>query len=90
MEDGLIIDCVNNCCLFIYFQFTPQIQGKSYELLNKLSGNGLSATYKFTRTISIFSPKMVSIELCLTNGSDNTLSAIKLEQKVSAWLSKVN
>ncbi|XP_052812976.1 AP-3 complex subunit beta-2-like [Mya arenaria] len=61
--------------------FTPQITGKSYELLNKLTGNGLSITYRFTRTISIFSPKMVSIELAFTNSSDNTLSGIKIGQK---------
>ncbi|WAR10496.1 AP3B2-like protein [Mya arenaria] len=63
-------------------QFTPQITGKSYELLNKLTGNGLSITYRFTRTISIFSPKMVSIELAFTNSSDNTLSGIKIGQKL--------
>ncbi|KAH3726010.1 hypothetical protein DPMN_051865 [Dreissena polymorpha] len=39
-------------------------------LLNKLSGDGLGITYKFTRTISIFTPKMVSIELTFTNSSE--------------------
>ncbi|XP_053385509.1 AP-3 complex subunit beta-2-like isoform X2 [Mercenaria mercenaria] len=62
--------------------FAPvQVQSKSRELLNKMAGDGLSVTYKFTRTISIFSPKMVSIELSFTNGSDKTLSGIKIGQK---------
>ena len=65
------------------FQFAPvQVESKSHELLNKMAGDGLGATYKFTRTISIFSPKMVSIELSFTNNSDKTLSGIKVGQKV--------
>ncbi|XP_061173908.1 AP-3 complex subunit beta-2-like [Saccostrea echinata] len=54
---------------------------KSYELLNRMTGNGLGITYKFTRTISVFSPKMVSIELTLTNHGDKPLSAIKVGKK---------
>ena len=55
---------------------------KSFELLNKMKGNGLSVTYRFTRTISIFSPKMVSIELSFTNESDSKVSAIRIGEKV--------
>ncbi|KAK7499691.1 hypothetical protein BaRGS_00009032 [Batillaria attramentaria] len=51
---------------------------KSYELLHRISGSGLSITYKFTRTISVFSPKMVSIELNLVNNGEGPLSNIKL------------
>lgn len=51
---------------------------KSYELLHRISGSGLSITYKFTRTISVFSPKMVSIELQLVNNGEAPLSNIKL------------
>jgi len=69
--------------MFASFQFTPQVQGKSYELLNKLTGSGLSITYRFTRTISIFSPKMASIELTFTNNGDATLSGVRVGQKVS-------
>ncbi|KAL5004173.1 hypothetical protein ScPMuIL_017629 [Solemya velum] len=57
------------------------VQSKSHDLLNKMSGNGLSVSYRFTRTISIFSPKMVSIELCLTNHSENQLANIKVGEK---------
>ncbi|KAK6188892.1 hypothetical protein SNE40_004974 [Patella caerulea] len=57
------------------------VQPKSYELLNRMTGNGLSITYQFTRTVSVFSPKMVSIELKLTNNSDDTLTNIKIGDK---------
>ncbi|VDI24967.1 AP-3 complex subunit beta [Mytilus galloprovincialis] len=59
----------------------PQIVPKTYELLNKISGNGLCVSYKFTRTISVFSPKMVSIELVFTNNKDDAISAIKIGDK---------
>ncbi|XP_076465075.1 AP-3 complex subunit beta-2-like isoform X2 [Babylonia areolata] len=56
---------------------------KSHELLHRISGNGLSISYKFTRTISVFSPKMVSIEWTLLNNADGPLNNIKLgETKV--------
>ena len=54
-----------------------------YELLNKISGNGLCVSYKFSRTISVFSPKMVSIELTFTNNKDDDVSNIKIGEKVS-------
>ena len=47
-----------------------------------MTGNGLSVTYKFTRTISIYSPKMASIELTFNNNTDKTLNAIKIGDKV--------
>ncbi|XP_071166292.1 AP-3 complex subunit beta-2-like isoform X1 [Mytilus edulis] len=59
----------------------PQIVPKTYELLNKISGNGICVSYKFTRTISVFSPKMVSIELVFTNNKDDAISAIKIGDK---------
>lgn len=51
---------------------------KLYELLHRISGSGLSISYKFTRIISVFSPKMVSIELHIINNGDAPLSNIKL------------
>ena len=55
---------------------------KSHELLHRISGSGLSIEYKFTRTISVFSPKMTSIELLLVNSGDAPLSNIKLSDTV--------
>ena len=74
----LVIPLVLQC----FLQFAPTVPTRSYELLNKMKGNGLSVTYRFTRTISIFSPKMVSIELSFTNESDSKVSGIRIGEKV--------
>ncbi|XP_055855932.1 AP-3 complex subunit beta-2 [Episyrphus balteatus] len=47
-------------------------------LLNKLSGNGLGVTYRFTRSPHLFSSCMVSIELVLTNHSNEELLNIQM------------
>ncbi|XP_067666923.1 AP-3 complex subunit beta-2-like isoform X2 [Haliotis asinina] len=57
------------------------VPSKSYELLNRIKGNGLSVEYKYTRSISIFSPKMVSIELTLTNSGDTPITNISMGDK---------
>ena len=58
------------------------VKTKNYELLSRMKGNGLNVCYKFTRTISIFSPKMVSIELTFTNLGETPLQAIGIGDKV--------
>lgn len=70
--------------MYVLLQFVQpmNIPLKSYDLLNRMTGNGLGITYKFTRTISVFSPKMVSIELTLTNHGESPLSGIKVGKKV--------
>ncbi|XP_041375514.1 AP-3 complex subunit beta-2-like [Gigantopelta aegis] len=57
------------------------VKTKTYELLSRMKGNGLNVCYKFTRTISIFSPKMVSIELSFTNLGETNLQAIGIGDK---------
>ncbi|KAH9524487.1 AP-3 complex subunit beta-2 [Bulinus truncatus] len=57
------------------------IQYKTYELLNRLSSGGLTVTYKYTRTISIFSPKLVSLELTFTNQGEKPFTNIKIGEK---------
>lgn len=59
------------------FAATPQ-----RELLNRMTGGGLSATYRFTRNVSIFSPKMVSVDVTFTNTSDAPIGGIKIGNKV--------
>jgi len=54
------------------------------ELLNRITGGGLSVTYRFTRSISVFSPKMVSIELMFTNSADKPVEGIHItDQKLA-------
>uniref|UniRef100_A0A0B7B0H2 AP-3 complex subunit beta n=1 Tax=Arion vulgaris TaxID=1028688 RepID=A0A0B7B0H2_9EUPU len=57
------------------------VPSKTYELLNRLSTGGLTVTYKYTRTISIFSPKMVSLELTFTNAGEAPLTGVKIGEK---------
>ena len=71
--------------IFLPLQFVQpmSVPMKSHELLNKMNSNGLGITYQYTRTVSVFSPKMVSLELTFTNHGDNPLEAIKMGNKVT-------
>lgn len=53
----------------------------STDLLNRITGQGLTAEYKFTRRAHVYSPKMVAIEITFTNKSDGTLSGISIGSK---------
>lgn len=53
----------------------------STDLLNRITGQGLAAEYKFTRRAHVYSPKMVAIEVTFTNKSDGTLSGISIGSK---------
>lgn len=59
----------------------PIVPSKSYDLLNRMTANGLTVKYCFTRTISIFNPKMTSIELTITNDSEKPMTNIKIGTK---------
>lgn len=52
---------------------------KTIELINKVSGNGLSVQYRFTRAPHLYSASMVSMELTISNGLDHDLNDLKLE-----------
>ena len=71
-----------------YFSWNFQIMSPVYssniqhELLNRITGGGLSATYRFTRSVSIFSPKMVSVDITFTNNTENPIGGIRLGEKV--------
>ena len=70
--------CLNSQLLGTTFTPTANI-----ELLNRMMGGGLSVAYRFTRTISIFSPKMVSIEITFTNTGDKAIENIRIGDKVN-------
>lgn len=54
-----------------------------HELLNKASCYGLEATYRFTRSPNLFSPKMTSIEVVFTNHNANSdIENIQVGQKI--------
>ncbi|XP_059154175.1 AP-3 complex subunit beta-2-like [Physella acuta] len=57
------------------------VPSKTYELINRLTSGGLTVTYKYTRTISIFSSKLVSLELTFTNQGEAPYTCIKIGEK---------
>ncbi|KAK2144879.1 hypothetical protein LSH36_722g00029 [Paralvinella palmiformis] len=65
------------------YNFTSPIVSPitSHELINKITGGGLSAFYRFTRTMSIFSPKMISVDITFTNHTERPMSGIRVGQK---------
>lgn len=59
-------------------KFVPQTTS---ELLNRIKGNGLSITYRFTRSPHLFSPQMVSVEVVFTNSSNDEILDIRVGKK---------
>ena len=51
------------------------------ELLNKVSTGGVSVLYRFTRHPHLYAPRMVAIELTLTNLTSEEIPVIKLGSK---------
>lgn len=54
---------------------------KEFELLNKISGNGLQIQYKFTRQANQFSNKAVTIELKISNFTNGDLNSFTISNK---------
>ncbi|XP_030748355.1 AP-3 complex subunit beta-2 [Sitophilus oryzae] len=54
---------------------------KPKELLNKINGRGLSATYRFTRNPHLYSPSMTNINITFTNNTSEEVSDIRLGKK---------
>lgn len=60
--------------------FVPET---SHELLHRMTGKGLSAQYRFTRQPCIYGNSMVSLQLTLSNSSDQALEDIHISEKSS-------
>lgn len=54
---------------------------KSHELLHRMSGKGLAANYHFSRQPCIYSDQMVSVQVMLTNTTDQKIENIHLSEK---------
>ena len=54
----------------------------SHELLNKISGQGLQAQYKFPRSPCIYSTSMVAVEVTFFNHSGAVIENIHMGEKV--------
>lgn len=82
--------CVFSClsvwrCAFVSLQasspvFVPET---SHELLHRMTGKGLSAQYRFTRQPCIYGNNMVSLQLTLSNSSDQALENIHISERSS-------
>lgn len=54
---------------------------KTHELLHRMSGKGLAAHYHFSRQPCIYSDQMVSIQVILTNTTDQKIENIHIGEK---------
>ncbi|KAG5899451.1 hypothetical protein JTB14_015304 [Gonioctena quinquepunctata] len=57
------------------------INTKPMELLNRLNGKGLAATYRFTRSPHLYSPSMTNINIMFTNNSSEDIADIRIGKK---------
>lgn len=67
-----------------YSNYSRQISTaslKSYELLNKINGKGLTAEYRFTRGPCIYSRTMVGIEIDFKNQSNKEIKHLHVGKK---------
>ncbi|CAG9855394.1 unnamed protein product [Phyllotreta striolata] len=58
---------------------------KPQELLNKIGGKGLSATFRFTRSPHLYSPSMTNINLLFTNNYGEDIDDIRIGRKNLAF-----
>ncbi|NXG30377.1 AP3B1 protein, partial [Dromaius novaehollandiae] len=54
---------------------------KTHELLHRMSGKGLAANYHFSRQPCIFDDRMVSVQVTLTNTTDQKIENIHIGEK---------
>ncbi|KAL1492701.1 hypothetical protein ABEB36_010917 [Hypothenemus hampei] len=54
---------------------------KPQELLSKINGKGLSASYRFTRNPHLYSPSMTNVNIIFTNNTNEDINEIRLGKK---------
>lgn len=54
---------------------------KTHELIHRMSGKGLAAHYDFSRQPSIYGDQMVSVQVTLSNASDQKIENIHLDTR---------
>lgn len=77
--------------MFLTFQTGPAqyVPTITKELINRLTGKGLSLAYRFTRGPNIYSSRMLSVELTFTNNGDKAIDSIRMREKVSHSLPNI-
>ncbi|XP_059397739.1 AP-3 complex subunit beta-1-like [Carassius carassius] len=77
---GLLISPTTSALQASFPVFVPET---SHELLHRMTGKGLSGQYRFTRQPCIYGNSMVSLQLTLSNSSDQALENIHISEKSS-------
>lgn len=77
---GLSLDDTSNNVSGMDYQLNSHTPIK-YELLHRMTGEGLSASYRYTRRPCIYSNKMLSIEITFTNHGDAPINNIHIGNK---------
>uniref|UniRef100_A0A6G1RGE6 AP-3 complex subunit beta n=1 Tax=Hypotaenidia okinawae TaxID=2861861 RepID=A0A6G1RGE6_9GRUI len=54
---------------------------QTHELLHRMSGKGLAANYRFSRQPGIFGDRMVSVQVTVTNTTDQKIENIHIREK---------
>ncbi|XP_023227942.1 AP-3 complex subunit beta-1-like isoform X1 [Centruroides sculpturatus] len=70
--------------IFTPIMIPPFVPVQKHELLNRYNGSGLIVTYRFTRSPNIYSSKMISVELTLTNESAEEIKDLYISDKKSS------
>ena len=65
---------------FLQFAVPTYVPKQAYDLLNRISGNGLSVTYTYTRRPHLSSSKMIGFELLFQNTSSSSISNIEINK----------
>uniref|UniRef100_A0A8C0FVL3 Adaptor related protein complex 3 subunit beta 1 n=1 Tax=Bubo bubo TaxID=30461 RepID=A0A8C0FVL3_BUBBB len=71
LESNLHLHCLENCIF----------RTKTHELLHRMSGKGLAAHYHFSRQPGIFGDHMVSVQVTVTNTTDQKIENIHIKEK---------
>uniref|UniRef100_F6R4B5 AP-3 complex subunit beta n=1 Tax=Ciona intestinalis TaxID=7719 RepID=F6R4B5_CIOIN len=68
-------------------EMSGTFNGKSYELLHRVTGGGMAAKYRYPRTPCVYSDKMISVEVEITNTGDKPINNIHMgDKKLQAGL----
>lgn len=72
------------------FEIVPALytNTKTMDLLSKINGRGLAATYRFTRSPHILSPAMTNINVIFTNHTNDDICDLRVGKKVRFFLLK--
>uniref|UniRef100_A0A669Q8W3 Adaptor related protein complex 3 subunit beta 1 n=1 Tax=Phasianus colchicus TaxID=9054 RepID=A0A669Q8W3_PHACC len=77
------VRCVKYLYMHTYICVTTQVfvPTKTHEMLHRMTGKGLSAHYQFSRQPCIFGDRMVSVQVTLTNTTDQKIDNIHIGEK---------